>query len=377
MFDTQLESATRLFTDNHSWAHPRAGTIPPHSPGNPSDTPVVVMTLQTVQLTGSDIFSDLYVMRTEDLGKHWTDPVQDPAFRRHLLPDQQTEAVSDFTPAWHAASGKLLGTGHTVIYEGDHIPEVRRRAVSYAFYDAVRKSWTDWRKLALPEEPQFANAGAGSTQRYDLPNGDILLPISYKHPEAVPFSSTVLRCRIENDRLHYIEHGNALSIPVQRGLYEPSVTYCNGRYYLTMRNDLHGYVSVSNDGLHYSDPVPWLWEDGSDLGNYNTQQHWVTQGNHLFLVYTRRGLNNDHVFRHRAPLLIAEVNQESLRVIRSSERILMPNRGARLGNFAVTRVTSREVWVTDSEWMQPKGCEQYGADGTVWVSRILMAPTDI
>ena len=49
---------------------------------------------------------------------------------------------------------------------------------------------------------------------------------------------------------------------------------------------------------------------------------------------------------------------------------LMPNRGARLGNFAVTEVSPDETWVTDAEWMQPQGVEKYGADGSVWVSRI-------
>ncbi len=370
MYDIHLESATKLFTDSHSWAHPRAGAIPANSPGNPSALPVVVMTLQTIWLKGSDIFSDLYVMRTEDMGKHWTEPAQDPAFQRKTLPNQQEEVVSDFTPAWHAASGKLLGTGHTVIYEGVHIPNIRNRSVSYAFYDAEDRRWSDWRKLVMPDLPHFTNAGAGSTQRYDLPNGDILLPIYFKMPEGTQFYTTVLRCRVDGEELRYVEHGNALTVPVMRGLYEPSVTCCKGRYYLTMRNDIQGYVALSRDGMHYSEPTPWLWDDGSDLGNYNTQQHWITHGDRLFLVYTRRGADNDHVFRHRAPLFIAEVDQDNLRVIRASERILMPNRGARLGNFAITHVTPNEVWVTDSEWMQPRGCEQYGSDGSVWVSKI-------
>ncbi len=39
-----------------------------------------------------------------------------------------------------------------------------------------------------------------------------------------------------------------------------------------------------------------------------------------FLVYTRRGADNDHVFRHRAPLFIAQVDPKRLDVIRASER---------------------------------------------------------
>ena len=39
----------------------------------------------------------------------------------------------------------------------------------------------------------------------------------------------------------------------------------------------------------------WRFDDGSPLGSYNTQQHWVTVGGGLFLVYTRKGADNDHI----------------------------------------------------------------------------------
>lgn len=370
MYRIELTSPTRLFTATHSWAHPRAGAIPPHSPGNDSDLPVVVMTLQTIHLDKSDDFSDLYVMRTEDLGKHWTPPLQDPAFRRRYQKEGVEVAVCDFTPAWHAASGKLLGTGQTVHYKDGHIPKIRSREVVYSFYDATGHQWSPWQTLSLPDLPCFTNAGAGSTQRYDLPNGEILLPIYFKEPTELQTRSTVLRCRVEGNQLRYLEHGTELTIPVDRGLGEPSITFFQDRYYLTLRNDLHGYVAVSSDGLHYDQPRQWCWDDGTDLGNYNTQQHWVTSNDALYLVYTRRGANNDHVFRHRAPLFIAQVDPQTLQVIRSTEQILMPNRGARLGNFAVTQVSPNEIWVTDAEWMQRRGCEQYGSDGSVWVSRL-------
>src|SRR5690606_19978488 len=124
-------------------------------------------------------------------------------------------------------------------------------------------------------------------------------------------------------------------------------------------------------------PKPWCWDDGSDLGNYNTQQHWVTHPQALYLVYTRRGANNDHVFRHRAPLFIAQVNPHTQQVIRSTERVLVPERGARLGNFGVTKVTDHETWVTVTEWMQKGGRDPvippdnpHGADNSVYVARI-------
>jgi hypothetical protein len=137
-----------------------------------------------------------------------------------------------------------------------------------------------------------------------------------------------------------------------------------------MRNDDHGYVSVSADGQDFVEPRRWTFDDGSDLGNYNTQQHWVTHSDGLFLVYTRRGADNDHVFRNRAPLFLARVDPEKLHVIRATERILVPERGARLGNFGVVDVSPHETWVTVTEWMQPKGVEKHGSDNSVFVVKL-------
>lgn len=124
-------------------------------------------------------------------------------------------------------------------------------------------------------------------------------------------------------------------------------------------------MTSGTDGLHFDEPRKWTFYDGTELGSYNTQQHWVTHGDDLYLAYTRRGANNDHVFRHRAPLFMAEVDKERLSIIRNTEKILAPNRGARLGNFGVTEVNDKETWVTVAEWMQPMGVEKYGSDNSV------------
>lgn len=207
-------------------------------------------------------------------------------------------------------------------------------------------------------------------QRYDLPDGDLLLPVYFKEPQDELYRTTVVRCRFDGRTLSYVEHGNALSVDEPRGLGEPSLTKFGDRYYLTLRNDKHGYVSTSDDGLHFTEPKQWTFDDGSDLGNYNTQQHWVTHSDGLFLVYTRRGAGNDHVFRHRAPLFIAQVDPDKLQVIRRTERVLVPERGARLGNFGVVDVSPHETWVTVTEWMQPRGVEKHGSDNSIFVAKI-------
>jgi hypothetical protein len=55
----------------------------------------------------------------------------------------------------------------------------------------------------------------------------------------------------------------------------------------------------------------------------------------------------------------------------------VPERGARLGNFAVTKVNEHETWVTVAEWMQRNGPDyvipvdnELGADNSVYVARI-------
>ena len=106
------------------------------------------------------------------------------------------------------------------------------------------------------------------------------------------------------------------------------------RYLMTLRNDDHNYVTSGKDGLHFDMPRRLTFDDGKLLGSYNTQAHWLTLGKRLYLVYTRRGAKNDHIFRHRAPLFIARFNPETLRVVRSTERILVPERGARLAILA-------------------------------------------
>ncbi len=385
--------AHRGFDGKTCWVHARAGVIPARvltteQALDDGTDPLVVMTMQKLLLSGSDVFYAINETRSADLGKSWTEPIAQDSFTRQtfggdeadqptgasiapelLKPGDQT-TVCDFVPQWHAASERLLGIGQTVWYRDNRVIDIRPRSIAYAVYDLKSRKWQDWKTVDLPPETKFQSAGSGSAQRVDLPGGDILVPIYFKTPSATQYSVTVCRCRFDGHTLEYIEHGNELTVPIKRGLYEPSLTKFRDRYYLTMRNDDHGYVSASDDGLHFLPEQRWTFDDGSDLGNYNTQQHWATHSDALFLVYTRRGAENDHVFRHRAPLFIARVDPEKLQVIRESEQILVPERGARLGNFGVVDVSPQETWVTVAEWMQPEGVEKHGSDNSIFVCKL-------
>ncbi|SKA96164.1 Lysophospholipase L1 [Prosthecobacter debontii] len=370
-FDVNLETIHRGYDGETCWVHPRAGAIP-------GPTPSVVLTMQKLLLTGSDVFFALNEMRTDDLGKTWSEPKpHEETLGRRTKPDGTIIAACDFTPKWHAKSGKLLGTGHTVQYENNKVMHNPQRSTAYAVYDEKERTWSSWSTLDMPKAAKFFNSGAGCVQRFDLENGDILLPIYFKGDGDKYYNVTVLRCAFDGKTLKYIEQGNDLKLESGRGVYEPSLTRYQGRFYLTLRNDTAAYVTTSEDGLHYGPIQPWQFDDGSDLGNYNTQQHWVSHNQGLYLAYNRKGLNNDHIVRHRAPLVMAQVNPETLKVIRSTECILVPERGVRLGNFAVTEVNENETWVTVAEWMQntPPNIivppdNAFGADNSVYVARI-------
>ncbi len=367
------------------WVHARSGAIP-------GENPIIVVLMQKVLLSKDDVFYALNEMRSDNMGQTWQGPTpHEKSLGRRKVDNEIEICPCDFNPKWHEKSGKLLGTGHLAIYRNnDHVTQ-RKRQSCYSIYDPENRRWTPFETLEMPgQDTIFFDSGAGCVQRYDLPDGDIFLPIYFRGIEAsekagndlyaaVPYSVTVLRCSFDGRKLKYIEHGNTLTIPDERGLTEPSITCYHGRYYLTIRNDTTGYVASGNDGLNYGRPKPWCFDDGSNLGNYNTQQHWVTHSDGLFLVYTRRGADNDNVFRHRAPLFIAQVYPERLCVIRNTEHILVPNRGARLGNFQITDVNENETWVIVAEWMQSigedpydsRGCEKYGSNNSVFAVRLL------
>ncbi|MCG3150068.1 MAG: hypothetical protein PCFJNLEI_03537 [Verrucomicrobiae bacterium] len=362
----------RGFDGKTCWVQARGGALPAVG----DQPPVVVVTAQPLLLTGSDVFYGLSEWRSADLGATWAGPVDHSAQLGRRPESTGVEVgICDMTPGWHAATGKLLTTGHTVRYHDDKHPIIASaRQSTYSVYDASARTWAPWAIVNLPDRPDFINTGAGCAQRYDLEDGTILLPFSFKpvsdNWHAV-MSTTVMRCAFDGRELRYLEHGSELTVPEPRGLCEPSITRFQGRYYLTMRNDVRGYVASGTDGLHFSAPRPWTFDDGTELGSYNTQQHWVTHHERLFLVYTRRGLNNDHVFRHRAPVMMAQVDPDRLVVLRETECELTPNRGARTGNFSVTHVSANETWMFVAEWMQPIGCEKYGSDNTIWAVRII------
>src|SRR5262249_50131654 len=95
-------------------------------------------------------------------------------------------------------------------------------------------------------------------------------------------------------------------------------------------------------------------------------------GDALYLVYTRRGANNDHIFRHRAPLFIAQVDPDRLCVNRKTEQILVPENHADLGNFGVVDISPTETWVVVAEY--PALTKRKAERNQVIVAKLVWSP---
>ncbi|MDA7905180.1 glycoside hydrolase [Rhodopirellula sp.] len=363
----QLESlGTMPGSDRWDWWQARTAYIPGRKP----------MWLTTMSETGKGVshdFHDIYQSISHDHGQTWSAAKQIPSLQRQQKKNGYQVAAGDLWPTWHAATESILATGKTFNFRDGEKEEYLRERVSYAVMKRGQ-SWEPLQFLVLPDRDHAGNpiiaANAGCTQRYDLPNGDILLPIRYQRtPKVRNYTSTIARCSFDGQKLRYQQHGSELNIPTGRGLYEPSLTEFAGKYYLTLRADDSAFVTSSNDGLHFGTIKEWDFDDGTPLGSYNTQQHWVTIGGALFLVYTRRGADNDHIMRHRAPLFIGQVNPETRQVMRDTERVLIQENGATLGNSGVCRISETESWVTCGEGLLRLG-KRKGQNNKVIVVKI-------
>lgn len=364
------------FAGNYCYTHARGGIFPDG---------FAVITTQPLRLSGCDIFYGMEMLTSADAGRTWSPIVKSATLTRRKLADGSEQTLSDATPMYHRATGKMLLVGHEVLYIDDEImPPPRPRHTLWSVFDRAKRDWAPFRQIDMPDNEKFFACGCGCGQYTELANGDLLIPVYFNSrkegmdPQGRCSHVMVMRCTFDGTEIHLVEYGNSITVAEPRGLGEPSIVPFAGKYFLALRNDVRGYVAASDDGLTIGDPVPLMFDDGKEVGNYNTQQHWLTCGGKLYMVYTRRGANNDHVFRHRAPLFIAEFDPGSMRLRRDTEAIAVPERGARLGNFGCVQVSENEAWVVASEWMQTnppnprdwRVCMKYGSDNSIFIARI-------
>ncbi len=373
--DYRIENSTVLTSSGaYHWAQSRPAVLPGGR---------VIVTTQEIEKRGSHGYRDLYLTETSDGAQSWSAPQRIDALNRKRFPDGIERVMGDVCPQWHAPSGRLLVTGKCFGFlanpnDNRAKDDRSQERVAYAVYDPQTGVWTGMKIMAMPEKDHAGHPilepNAGCHQRVDLPNGDILLPVRYRaDPKSRVYTTVVARCTFDGETLTYREHGSEHSIPIPRGLYEPSVCAFKGRYFLTMRGEENGHVARSDDGLNYAPAVEWTFDDGQPLLSANTQQHWITHGDALYLIYTRQGADNDHVFRHRAPIFIARVDPGKLHLLRASEQILLPETGLDLGGgYAPVDVNENETWVISTEMAFPEARKD--ENNRILLAKILWNP---
>ncbi len=317
----------------------------------------VFMTVQ--QISGSDYYGPVHWQASRDNGKSWTKPELVPGLGRRPFKDDIEEAASDFISDYHARTKSLILLGEIIYYRnGKYFPEQPQRFPVYVIRDA-NGNWSERQRLEWDDPRNSAIYATGSSQFVILPNGDLLIPVSFRPTERAAYSVTTLLCSFDGKTIKVKSVGNELKNDVKRGLLEPQLIAYRNKYYLTIRaEDDRGYVSESSDGLHWSEPQAWAWETGEALTMSTTQQHWLVHSDALYLVYTRKAEANANVVRWRAPLYLAQVEMGSMRLQRSTERIVFPLVGDGLndpthvphyGNFHVGNISRNEAWIAAGE----------------------------
>jgi len=339
-----------------------------------------LLTYQHLKLSGVDEFYGQDISISRDGGKTWSKPK-----KLENLPDVweggEYRTTYYVNPFYHRKTDRFFALGAYDVFEkkgsvsmcftGNWAPGHRPSGGPvYAMVDAEKGRCTGWRVLTFPR-PYYHCMQFG--QIAELENGDLIVPFYYVPAEAENrfqgFCITV-KYRFADSGPEVVECGEPIAAPwLKRGVGEPSLIRLGDTYWLTLRSDEQGMFAMSKDGLRYSSPRPWKWDDGSLLANRNTQQHWLMVGDELYLVYTREDPTNGHVFRNRAPLWSARFDPVRGCLVRATEYPLVPELGARLGNFFCCPDGADGSWLITAEWMQPIGCEKYGSDNSLWLVR--------
>ncbi len=333
-----------------------------------------------LNLSGSDVFHDTCVCASHDGGRTFGEPRVVPTVE---YTENGIRTIWCYSALhYHRKTGKWLCFGQTQHYKDDKHPIVTN-GISHnepylVMFDPDSMSFGELIPIPFPVRT-LGIVPHGQIIEYE--NGELLVSFYYTTLECTRAIARTVRYAFDGQSLTMVKAGEPLVADEShvRGYCEPSVAAFDGKYYMTIRTDEQGLLAVSEDGYTFSAPQPWRYDDGSILPNYNTQHRWVRFADGLFLVYTRRGAHNDHVFRHRAPLFMARFDEDRQCLIRKSEIIAVPEMGARLGNFGVVDVNGREAWISVAEWMQSnasgpdqwKMCAQYGSDNAIWRTRIV------
>lgn len=337
-----------------------------------------ILTYGMLLLSGSDVFFGTYVTKSTDGGDTWCEPKKVESIKDEYVGDVRVSYAAGIRYA--CKTNRWYAIGVSTAYRGDNRPLDSRyngKPFRLPYYYNVNPESLEFGPRQLIELPVEYDV-AMPFGAFEDDDGTVIISFYYREPTAVlkpgawtrPTKVVCARYQFGKDGLEFTEIGEPITCEeLKRGIGEPSIVKAGGKYWMTIRSDERGMLAESTDGLSYGPLKTWCWEDGTPIGNRNTQQHWLVLSDGIYLTYTREGATNDHVFRNRAPVFIAKFDQERMCLIRSTEIPLVPEYGARLGNFSTISDGTGRAWLMTAEWMQPAGCEKYGSDNALWSIR--------
>ena len=175
-------------SNNQAWFEPAIGVIP----GKNGTLPQVF--IRATLLTGNDIGPQLFV-RTDDLGKTWSDPVLCQNWRKVPMDDDVFEEPW-FGLHYHARTNRLLALGETHFVQdagtgdaGTDTQYKRERhvrapnlkgSIVFSIWEPDRKTFAPWARMIVPEPLELGIYYNG--QRHEQDDGTILVPGYYRGP---------------------------------------------------------------------------------------------------------------------------------------------------------------------------------------------------
>ncbi len=327
------------------------------------------------EINNSDVYSQPMYTISSDQGKSWSKPQAIEAFKSTPLSDNsgRMEGVADPRP-FVLPDGSVAVIACATFYKGNDLSVLSGDKSAqlatplarsfYTIWSPESNKWSPRHTLELPGV-KTSRYSAACTQIAIRDDGKIIVPVYVDINVKVRHDSPIHQRRFgvmtvlydyKNGKFEFAGKSRIFSIPVKRGMCEPSVVKLeNSGYAMTIRaEDRHMYCTTSKDGINWSQPVPWRWqEDDRPIITDSTQQHWLKLGNKVFLVYTRFDGSNGDCMRFRGPLYMAQADPAKAQLIRSSEVVVFP-RGKQedveglLGNFHCTQINEKSALVSDA-----------------------------
>lgn len=358
---------------NQCYIHPCMAVAPA---GVFSENPMVMFGI--TQQTASDM-GPMHYSYTTDLGKTWAPIFETENIYGIPLEDDIFE-IPWLYPFYHRKTKTMMALGFTMFHRDSSDPSDYNRfkfewfvfgikqSMGFAIWDHQKRDFNDWQKI--PEPDNFPRVRLFINSWHEESDGTILIPYYTETTESEDTEHEgipgvgVIKFGFDGEKFKILEVGAEVRIEKKYGICEPCIAKFKSKYYMTIRSEIFEknyeghdqkmYWSVSDDGINFSKPKNWCWDDGSNVETENTMQYLIGHKDTLFLIYTRiNDLCQKRVFRSRAPLFIAAVDVSKNCLIKETERVIFPEHdGARMGNFNAKNVLEDEIWVMDAEWVQ-------------------------